>query len=323
MERIAIINSSSFGRYFKEHVTALAQLGEVERIDLASTMEGKELAKRLEGVTIIIAGVTPFYTGAFFEENKTVKLIARHGIGYNNVDIEAAKKNGCTVSIVQPLVERDAVAENAVANLMAMVRRVTDAQRAAKTGRWQERASFMGHTLTGKTAGVIGCGNIGSRVAEILRHGFDMRLLVCDPKRDTAWADRQGAEFCDLATLCRESDVISLNASLNPTSYHMLNDDAFSKMKRGVYITNTARGDLIEEGAMIRALKDGIVQGLATDVMHEEPAPADHPYLAHPRVLVTPHTSAYTYECLRGMGDKCVDDVQKHVRGIKPDHALV
>ncbi len=319
---IAIVNSSSFGRLFPDHIDRLKKIGRVERFDFSSTVDEVELAKQLHGFNIIVAGVTPFYWKTFFSHKDELLLITRHGIGHDNIDKQAAKEHGTIVSIVPPLVERDAVAEYAVTNLLAVMRQTVPAVQAALENRWNDRAQFIGYNLTGKTVGVIGCGNIGSRVAEILKHGFNTRLLVVDPNIDKQWVKKNGAEVVDLDTLLAEADVISLNASLNESSHYLLNEEAFKKMKRGVYITNTARGDLIKEDAILEALGQGIVRGFATDVLHDEPSPNTHPYFHHKNIIVTPHISAYTMECLQGMGEKCVVDVEKVVRGEKPDHAL-
>ena len=317
--RIAIVNSSSFGRRFPSQMERLEKIGEVKRITVDGAMHGKELAERLSGYNIIIASITPFFDQEFFEYKDELLLISRHGIGYNNVDLEAAKKHNTLVSIVWPLIERDAVAENAVANLLCVMLMTVEAVNAARENRWSERAQFVGHGLSGKTIGVIGCGNIGSRVAEILKHGFNSRLLACDPLLDKAWAAAHDIEEADLETLLREADVISLNCTLNETSYHILNDEAFNKMKKGVYITNTARGDLIDEEAVCRAIESGIVKGMAVDVMHDEPSDNSHPYFRYDNVIITPHTSAYTIECLEGMGNKCVSDVERVVNNMMPD----
>lgn len=317
--RIAIINSSSFGRRFPEQIKRLEKIGSVERITVDGMMHGKELADRLQGYNLIISSVTPFFDREFFENKDELLIISRHGIGYNNIDVEAAKEHNTEVAIVPPLVERDAVAENAVANLMAVMRMTVKANKAAADNCWARRADFVGNGITGKTVGVIGCGNIGSRVAEILKHGFNTRLLVCDPAVDPVWAAEHDIVSVDLDTLISQADIISLNCALNETSMHILDKQAFGKMKRGVYITNTARGDLIEEKAICEAIEEGIVKGFATDVMHEEPAENSHPYFQYDNVLVTPHTSAYTIECLQGMGEKCVDDLEKVVAGQKPD----
>lgn len=320
--KIAIVNSSSFGKWFSKHIERLEAIGPVERFTFDNDIDGVTLAKELEGFNIIISSVIPFFTKEFFEHKDELLLISRHGIGYNNIDLDAAKEKKTIVTIVPPLVERDAVAENAIANLMSILRRTVDSSKAAADNRWAERATFMGHNLTGKTVGVIGCGNIGSRVAEILKHGFNTRLLVTDPNVDNEWAEKHGAEIVELDELLTQADVISLNASLNDTSYQILDKEAFSKVKRGVYITNTARGALIEEEALLEAIDKGIVCAVATDVMVKEPAPNTHPYYSNARILVTPHTSAYTFECLEGMGEKCVTDVERIIKGETPDSVV-
>ncbi len=314
--KIAIVNSSSFGKYFPEQIEKLKKIGEIESFVFDNDISGKDLANALQGFNIVIASVRPFFNQEFFDNKDELLLISRHGIGFNNVDVRAAKEHGTIVSIVPPLVERDAVAENAVANLMALIRRTVESQDAVKVNEWAKRASFLGINVTGKTVGVIGCGNIGSRVAEILKFGFNARLLVVDPKIDKEWATKVGAEVVDLEYLLTHADVISLNASLNETSKYLIKEREFSLMKKGVYITNTARAELIEQDALLNALERNIVAGYATDVMYSEPSFNDHPFIQNNKVLVTPHTSAYTIECLKGMGDKCVADVENLVSNI-------
>jgi phosphoglycerate dehydrogenase-like enzyme len=316
--KIAIINSSSFGKYFPDHLNRLEKIGEVKHFTFESNISGKELANTLQKYNIFIASVRPFFNKEFFDNRKNpLFLLSRHGIGFNNVDIIAAKKHGTIVTIVPPLVERDAVAENAVTNLLALIRKTVQSQAAVKSNEWKNRASFLGINVTGKVVGVIGCGNIGSRVAEIFKHGFNAQLLVVDPNVNKQWASENNIEIVDLNYLLQHADIISLNASLNETSYHILTAHQFSLMKKGVYITNTARAELIDESALLTALDSGIVAGHATDVMYAEPAYNDNPLVKHPKVLVTPHTSAYAIECLQGMGEKCVQDVENFVNKLK------
>lgn len=316
--KIAIINSSSFGKYFPDHLKRLEKIGEVKHFTFENNIPGKELADALQEFNIVIASVRPFFNKAFFDNKKQpLLLLSRHGIGFNNVDVVAAKEHGTIVTIVPPLVERDAVAENAVTNLLALIRQTVQSQAAVKANEWQKRASFLGINVTGKTVGVIGCGNIGSRVAEIFKHGFNARLLVVDPKVNKTWASKHNIEIVELDYLLKNADIISLNASLNETSYHILKQPQFSLMKKGVYITNTARAELIDESALINALDNGVVAGHATDVMYVEPSYNDNPLVQHPKVLVTPHTSAYAIECLQGMGEKCVQDVENFVNNLQ------
>ena len=320
--KIAIVNSSSFGTRFPDHVRRLEKLGAVSRVRVAGDCHGEELAEKLAGYNVVISSVTPFYDAEFFEYKRDLLLLSRHGIGYNNVDVKALNATGGILTTVSPLIERDAVAEAAVATLMDRMRRVSDAHRAANEERWKDRASFVGNGLSGKTLGIIGCGNIGTRVVEILGRGFDMRVLVCDPKPRKAWAERLGVEYADLDTVVSECDVLSLNADLNPTSLHILDTEVLSKMRKGVYVVDNARADLIDQQAMLAALEDGTVEGLAIDVMHEEPPLPDDPYFNHPKVLVTCHISAYTEECLWQMGEKCTGDVERLVAGEEPENEI-
>lgn len=319
--QIAIVNSSSFGQYYPEHLERLEKIGRVARVRIAGDAHGRELANVLRDFNVVISSVTPFFDAEFFEYKTDLLLLSRHGIGFNNVDVVAAKRAGTLVTTVSPRVERDAVAEGAVATLLDVMRRVSDSHVAANAGRWADRASFIGSGLSGKTLGIVGCGNIGSRVVEILSRGFDMRVLAYDPIQHGMWADVLGVRYCGLDEVISQCDVLTLNADLNESSHHIINERTLSLMKRGVYVVDNARADLIDQEAMLRALDNGTVAGLALDVMHDEPPAPDDPYFNHPKVLVTTHISAYTRECLYGMGEKCVGDVERFVRGEVPVNA--
>jgi lactate dehydrogenase-like 2-hydroxyacid dehydrogenase len=320
--KIAIVNSSSFGKTFPEHMERLKALGQVDRFDVPKDMGGKELAEKLMGYSIIIASVTAQYNKEFFEHKDKTLLITRHGIGYNNIDVTAATEKGTIVTKVSALVEREAVAENAVALLMDIIRRIRPASLKAKEGKWAERAKFIGYEIKDKTAAVIGFGNIGSRVGEILKNGFNARLIAYDPNLSPEEIRSRGAEPVSLEELLKTADIISLNAFVNCESYHMLSEEQFSLMKKGVFIVNTARGELMDEKALIKALNEGKIEGLGLDVIENEPIDETHPLLAYENVVITPHTSAYTYECLNGMGDKVVTDVERVLRGETPDTVI-
>lgn len=317
--KIAIINSSSFGRIFKDHLDRLKEIGEVKRFEVDSNISGTDLAKLLNGYNYIISSVTPYFGKEFFDNMDGLKLISRHGIGYNNIDIKEAKDHGVYVTKVDALVERDAVAENAVTNLLSIMRKTRESNQAAKAGNWDKRAKFIGNGLSSKTVGIIGIGNIGSRIAEILNYGFRANVLAYDPNKAKLYCESFGAKKVGLDDLLKNSDVIFLSASLNKDNYHMISSDEFSKMKDGVYISNCSRGALIDEKAMVESICNKKVRGFATDVLEVEPASKDHPYFSFENVLVTPHTSAYTYECLEGMGEKCVSDCKSVFKGNKPN----
>lgn len=320
--KIAIVNSSSFGVIFPEHIERLKALGQVDRFTIPKDMGGKELADKLMGYSVIIASVTALYNKEFFEHKDKTLLITRHGIGYNNIDVPAATEKGTFITKVEALVEREAVAENAVALLMTVLRQVIPASQKVKESKWAERAKFMGHEIKGKTVGVIGLGNIGSRVGEILKYGFNADLIAYDPNLSEEETRKRGAEPVSLEELLKRADIISLNAFVDENSYHLISEKEFALMKKGVYITNSARGELMDEKSLIKALDDGIIAGLGVDVIEGEPIDEHHPLLSYKNVVVTPHTSAYTYECLKGMGEKVVRDTEKVLRGENPDNVI-
>jgi phosphoglycerate dehydrogenase-like enzyme len=320
--KIAIVNSSSFGKIFPDHLKRLQQLGEVQKFTFDSAIDGKTLAEELKGFNMIIASVTPFFTQEFFDHKDELKLITRHGIGFNNVDLEAAKKHNTIVSIVPALIERDAVAENNVTNLLNVMRQTNLAYQSVVQDKWEERAQFVGHALGGKTVGVIGIGNIGSRVAEILHYGFRCEVLAYDPNKEKVEIEAFGAKKVALDELLERADAICICASLTDDNYHMLSTKEFAKMKDNVYLSNTARGALIEEAALIQALEAGKIAGFATDVLEVEPGRSDQPYLDFENVIITPHTSAYTMECLEEMGNKCAADCERITQGLLPNRAV-
>lgn len=320
--KIAIINSSSFGTRFPDQIERLKRLGDIERFTFPIETTGKELAEKLKGFDILIASVTPFFTREFFDYKDETMLISRHGIGYNNIDIAAATEKGTIITIVSPQVERDAVAENAVTGLLALIRKTASAAQAAKSGQWSTRAQFIGSQLTGKTAGIIGFGNIGSRVGDILKNGFHTRLLAYDPYLSRGEFEKWGAEPVTLDELLQQADMISLHALLTKETYHMISDREISLMKKGVYIANTARGELLDQDAVLKGIEQGVIAGLAADVIEGEPINEHHPFFKYENILVTPHTSAYTDECLRGMGEKVVSDVERTVSGVRPENVV-
>lgn len=319
VDKIAIVNSSSFGKIFPNHLERLKKIGEVTHFRVNPNIDGKDLANKLTGYNYIIASVTPNFSKEFFLHKDDLKIISRHGIGYNNIDLDAAKQKGTIVSIVSPLVERDAVAENNITNLLNVMRKTHPSFKSILNNKWEDRASFVGHRLSNKTVGLVGIGNIGSRVSEILYYGFKCSVLAYDPNKNKDYIEQFGAKKVSFDYLLENSDVICICASLNTNNYHMFNREEFSKMKENVYISNTARGELINEVAMIEALENGIIAGFATDVLENEPGRSDHKYLNYNNVLITPHTSAYIKECLEGMGEKCVQDCEAIANNCLPE----
>ena len=277
-------------------------------------LSGAALARRLGDPEIVVSSVNPLYDDEFFARSPGLVLLTRHGIGYNNVDVRAAAMHGVVVSRVPGPVEREAMAEHAIALILATFRRILPAVDAVRAGEWARRMEFVGLELKGRTVGLVGCGNIGSRVAEILARGFGARVLACDPAVGAAAMRRFGAVKATLGRVLKESDAISLHASLNPTSRGIMGKRELAAMRPWAVMVNNARGELLDEVAVARALKRGRLAGLGLDVIAREPAGADHPFLRCPNTVMVPHIGAYTRESLKAMGDKVVEDVTRAAR---------
>lgn len=237
-----------------------------------------------------------------------VKLIALRCAGYNNVDVDAAKALGMTVTRV-PAYSPHAVAEHTVALLLTLNRKIHKAYHRVRDLNFSLNG-LIGFDLHGKTAGIVGGGKIGKCVATILK-GFGMRVLMFDMEPDPAFAKKENVCYCDLATLLKESDVVSLHVPLLPATYHMFNDKTFAQMKRGVYLINTSRGKVIETTSLIKALKSGRLGGVALDVYEEEEGVFFEDLsekillddelsrlLTFPNVLITAHQAFFTHEAL-------------------------
>lgn len=323
MVKIAIVNSKSFGKY-TDALEKLRKIGEANRMEVPKEITGKELAEKLKGYNFIIASVTPYYSREFFENNEDVVMIIRHGIGVDNIDLKAAEEHGVIVARVPGWREREAVAEHTVALLLSALRMVPQAHLAVKQGKWGIRAKFVGKELNNMTVGIIGLGNIGSRVAEILSKGFGAKIMVYDPYIPRDKVEKLGYKYVEsLSELFSISDVVSLHAILTSETYHMVNRELLLKAKRGIIIVNTARGELIDEKALIEAIEKGIVAAAAMDVVEGEPIDSNHPFLKYENIIITPHIAAYTWEAIKGMDDAMVEAIKSYLERKPIDGVVV
>lgn len=250
-----------------------------------------ELRPLLRGVDAVFASMDQFTSEVLAsEEAAALKQISRWGVGYDAIDIPAATRQGVVVSYTPGLLN-DAVADYAVALLFAVARRVHEGHLTMRQGTW---ASAWGHDIAGKTLGIIGCGRIGQTVARRVS-GFDMRVLGFDvaPNAD---AERLGIEFVPLDRLLAESDFVSLHAALTPETRGLLGEAQLRRMKPSAYLINTARGVMVDEAALVQALREGWIAGAALDAFVTEPLPAEHPFRTTPNLLVTPHQASFGYD---------------------------
>lgn len=221
-----------------------------------------------------------------------LKVIGRAGIGVDNIDIDAATAKGIIV-MNTPFGNSITTAEHAVSLLLALARQIPAADASTQAGKW-EKSRFMGVEITGKTLGVIGCGNIGSNVAQ-RAIGLRMKVIAFDPFLSPERAGELGVEKVDLDTIFARADFLTLHTPLTDKTRNIISADALSRMKKGVRIINCARGGLIDEAALKEALEAGHVAGAALDVFEVEPA-TEHPLFGTPNLICTPHLGAATTE---------------------------
>ena len=231
-------------------------------------------------------------TGKVLEWAKNLKVIGRAGIGVDNVDIPAATARGIIV-MNTPFGNSITTAEHAISLMLALARQIPEADASTRAGKW-EKNKFMGVEIFGKTLGVIGCGNIGSIVADRAL-GLKMKVIAYDPYLSADRAGDLGVEKVELEELFKRADFITLHTPLTDKTRNIINADAIKAMKKGVRIVNCARGGLVDEAALYEALKSGQVAGAAFDVFVTEPA-TENPLFSLPNVVCTPHVGASTSE---------------------------
>jgi len=231
-------------------------------------------------------------TAKLLEKAKKLRVVGRAGIGVDNVDIPAATAKGVIV-MNTPFGNSITTAEHAITLMLALARQIPQADASTQAGKW-EKNRFMGVEITGKTLGVIGCGNIGSIVAD-RGHGLRMKVVAYDPFLSPERARDLGVEKVDLAELFKRADFITLHTPLTDKTKNIVDAAAIATMKKGVRIINCARGGLVDEQALRQALDSGQVAGAAFDVFVEEPA-TTNPLFGHPNVVCTPHLGAATTE---------------------------
>ncbi|MBB6054790.1 2-hydroxyacid dehydrogenase [Tolumonas osonensis] len=262
--KIALFSAKAYDRDYFEQANQQFDY-ELDYFDVRLDQKTSRLA---HGYPVVCAFVNDDLSRPVLTDlvNNGTRLLAMRCAGYNNVDLAAAKELGLTVVRV-PAYSPEAVAEHSVGLMMTLNRRIHKAYQRTRDANFA-LDGLVGFNMFGKTAGIIGTGKIGIATLRILK-GFGMRLLVNDPFQNQA-AVELGAEYVDLDTLFRESDVISLHCPLFKENYHLLNAESFAKMKKGVMIINTSRGALLNAQDAIEALKQGKIGALGLDVYEEE-----------------------------------------------------
>lgn len=256
----------------------------------------EELCKEIEDCEVLIVRSSTKVTRRVIEAGKKLRMIARAGVGIDNIDVKAAEERGIRV-VYAPEASKTAVAELVLGLMLCWARKIPQAYRELKEGRW-EKEKFMGTELKGKTLGVVGVGRIGGEVA-LKALAFGMRVLGYDLVRREEM-EREGVKYVDLPTLLKESDFVTLHVPLTPQTERMIGERELSLMKPTAVLINTSRGKIVDERALLKALKEGRIAGACLDVFEEEPT-KNLELLTLPQVIPTPHLGASTLESQRNI----------------------
>ena len=307
-----LVGSKSFGKAFPEHLRQLEEAGcEIVPNRVGRPYLSAELKEALRGIDAIVTG-TDELTGEVIASAGSLKTIAKHGVGLDNIDLPAARARGIVVSAAFGAVH-DSVADLALALLLAVARGIVPAHLSTRAGQWK---GFMGLELRGKTLGIVGLGRIGKEVA-LRAEAFGMRIVATDPRPDPAFAAAHQVRYLPLPELLSAADVVSLHAGLEQAGRPLLGAAELGMMREGAILVNTGRGHLVDEEALAEALRRGKLLGAGLDVFRDEP-PKGSPLLGLENVVLAPHMGGDTREARRRMGEITVENVVRVMRGERP-----
>lgn len=288
--------------------------------EFLTTQQSPVIPEMITGYDAIIS-LAPAYNAESFKNIHTLKAICRFGVGYDMVDVDACSKANVLLTITKGAVDHS-VAEAVITWMLTLSHKVLQKDQLVKTGKWGERSLFMGSELRGKTLGIIGLGGIGTKLAQMLAPFGMKKILAYDPYADAAKAKAAGVNMADLHTLLQASDFVSVNCPLTPETKNLIGEKELSLLQKHTYIINTARGGIINEEALVKALQQQNIAGYATDVFEKEPVDSNHPLLSLPNVIAAPHCIAWTDELFSEIGRMVCRQVVQLSKGQVPDHVI-
>ncbi|MGC2331079.1 MAG: NAD(P)-dependent oxidoreductase [Candidatus Acidiferrales bacterium] len=275
---------------------------------------------QLVGYDAVIS-LAPRYTSATFAGTDiNLSLLARFGVGYDMVDVQALTNHDVMLTITPDGVRRPMAAAT-ITLLLALANKLLIKDRLVREGRWSERGDIKATGLTGRVLGLVGLGNIGRDVLRLLKP-FEMVHLATDPFVNPADVADLRVELVDLETLMRESDFVSLHCPLTPENRKLIGERELSWMKPTSYLINTSRGPIIDQSALYRVLKERRISGAGLDVYEAEPVAKDEPIIRLDNVILAPHSLCWTDECFRRMGEEAVQSVLAVAKGEIPRNVV-
>ena len=245
-----------------------------------------------------------------------LRIIARHGVGYDSVDVAALTRAGIVLTNTPEAVRRP-VATIAVTYVLSLAQKLLVKDRLTRTGGWNARTDHMGQGLTGKVLGIVGAGSIGRETIRLARV-FDMTILAADPYADAAAVSALGATLVPLDTLLARADFVVIACLLTEQTRHLIGAAQLARMQPSAYLINVARGPIVDEAALIAALQAGRIAGAGLDVFEQEPVDPANPLLAMPNTIVTPHALCWTDECFDAIATSALSDIAAVMAGRRP-----
>ncbi|MEM4470835.1 MAG: hydroxyacid dehydrogenase [Zestosphaera sp.] len=276
----------------------------------------KELSELVTDIDILLVRSKPLVTAEVISKAEKLKIIARAGVGLDNIDVKVAEAKGIKV-INTPEAPTRSVAELAIGLMLAVARKIAYSDRKMREGRWVKKEA-EGVELKGKTLGIIGFGRIGREVAAIASKGLGMKILYYDVYRASPEVEKElGATYVDLENLFRESDVVSVHVPLTSETRGLVSEGLLKLMKKNAILINTSRGAVVDTKALIKALNEGWIAGAGLDVYEEEPLPPNHPLTQLDNVVLTPHIGASTEEAQERAGIDAVKKILELIKELK------
>jgi D-3-phosphoglycerate dehydrogenase len=307
-----LVATRSFGSTSSKPWDVLTEAGvEVVKADMQGEVTEERMIELLQDIDGAVVGVVPM-TSRVMEKSPRLKVVSMHGVGVDHIDLDAASRLGIVVANC-PGANDQAVADLAIGLMIAIARQIPTVDRSLRQQQW---GRHNGSELWGKTLGLIGYGRIGRGVAKRAL-GFDMYILVYDPYIQPDQVGYSEVKLTSFEEVIRSADFVSLHAALTSETRAMIGEPQLAAMKPSAYLVNTARGGLVDEVALLQALRDKVIAGAALDVFVDEP-PLGSPLLQLENVVVTPHIGAHTQEAIERMGVMAAQNVVLTLQGHQP-----
>ncbi len=299
------------------HEEALTMLRAKAEVVSGAAPGSAEMGEALPGVHAVLLRTAKLVAGDL-ERARELRVISRHGVGVDNVDVVAAARRGVPV-LITPRANLRSVAEHVFALALAANRNLLPADRSVRDGRFAARDRLVGRELFGTTLGIVGLGRIGAEVARIAAGGFGMRVLCYDPRLSPGQIRERGAEPVeDLTDLLGACDLVTVHVPLSEETRGLLGREELASMRPGAVLIQTSRGGVVDESALADALRSGRLAGAGIDVYETEPPPKDHPLFSADNVVLTPHAAALTGQAMRRMAMDAARGILDVLAGADP-----